>query len=46
MMVFALPNREFPPAEDSLSLATVVLQSLSELTPALVQRVASDATVD
>ncbi len=46
MIVFALPNREFPPAADALSLATDVLQSLSELTSARVQRVGSDATVD
>jgi HAD superfamily hydrolase (TIGR01509 family) len=34
MLVVALPNREFPPADDALALAAVVLGSLGELSPA------------
>jgi HAD superfamily hydrolase (TIGR01509 family) len=41
MLVFAVPNREFPPAEDALSLAADVLPSLSELTATRVQQVAA-----
>lgn len=37
MLVVALPNREFPPAPDALALAAVVLNSLSELSPALFE---------
>ena len=33
MLVVALPNREFPPADDALALAAVVLDSLEELGP-------------
>jgi HAD superfamily hydrolase (TIGR01509 family) len=33
MVVVAIPNREFPPAEDALALAGLVLDSLDELTP-------------
>jgi HAD superfamily hydrolase (TIGR01509 family) len=33
MLVVALPNREFPPADDALTLAAVVLDSLEELAP-------------
>ena len=32
-LVVALPNREFPPEPDALSLAAVVLDSLDELSP-------------
>jgi HAD superfamily hydrolase (TIGR01509 family) len=38
MLVVALPNREFPPADDALDLASVVLGSLDQLTPALFER--------
>jgi HAD superfamily hydrolase (TIGR01509 family) len=38
MLVVALPNREFPPADDALALASLVLGSLDELTPALFER--------
>ena len=38
MRVVALPNREFPPTDDSLGLATVVLDSLDELTPEALER--------
>jgi HAD superfamily hydrolase (TIGR01509 family) len=34
MLVVALPNREFPPSAEALELATVVLGSLDELSPA------------
>jgi HAD superfamily hydrolase (TIGR01509 family) len=33
MAVIAVPNREFPPAEEALALADVVLASLTELRP-------------
>lgn len=46
MIVFAVPNREFPPTEDVLSLAADVLHSLSELTPARVSRAEAHATLD
>ena len=33
MRVLAIPNRHYPPSEDALALADVVLRSLDELTP-------------
>jgi HAD superfamily hydrolase (TIGR01509 family) len=39
MRVVAVPNAEFPPAEDALARADRVLASLAELTPALVERI-------
>jgi beta-phosphoglucomutase-like phosphatase (HAD superfamily) len=33
MKVIAVPNREFPPAQDALALASGVIDSLAELTP-------------
>ena len=36
MRVLAFPNRHYPPAEDAIALADVVLASLDELTPDLV----------
>ena len=36
MRVIAFPNRHYPPAEDAIALADVVLASLDELTPDLV----------
>lgn len=33
MLVVAMPNRDFPPSEDALALAKVVLTSLDELSP-------------
>jgi HAD superfamily hydrolase (TIGR01509 family) len=39
MVVFAVPNREFPPARDALSLAADVLDSIKQLTPERIQRV-------
>jgi HAD superfamily hydrolase (TIGR01509 family) len=39
MRVIAVPNRAFPPAEDALALAAVVLEGgVTDLTPALVER--------
>ena len=38
MTVIAFPNREFPPSDDSLRLAAVVLGSLDELTPEALER--------
>ena len=37
MRVIAIPNPHFPPGEDSLALADVTLNSLSELTPSIVE---------
>jgi HAD superfamily hydrolase (TIGR01509 family) len=39
MLVIAMPNRDFPPDPDALSLAAGQIDSLDELTPALVDRV-------
>jgi HAD superfamily hydrolase (TIGR01509 family) len=36
MAVIAIPNREFPPADDALALADLVLGSIRELTPAAI----------
>ena len=41
MRVLAIPNREFPPSEDALSAADVVLDSLSELDPATIDPAAA-----
>jgi HAD superfamily hydrolase (TIGR01509 family) len=38
MRVVAIPNRSFPPGEDALARADVVLDSLAELTPAAIER--------
>ena len=38
MRVVAFPNREFPPSEDALALASLVLGSLDELTPQALER--------
>jgi HAD superfamily hydrolase (TIGR01509 family) len=40
MTVIAVPNRQFPPAEDALSLAGAVLGSLTELEPDLIEELA------
>jgi HAD superfamily hydrolase (TIGR01509 family) len=37
MRIVAIPNRRFPPGEEALSEADVVLSSISELTPAAVE---------
>jgi HAD superfamily hydrolase (TIGR01509 family) len=41
MRVIAIPNRVFPPSDEALSLAEVVLRSLGELTPEAVNRAAT-----
>jgi hypothetical protein len=38
MTVIAVPNREFPPAEDALALADDVLDSVAQLTPERIRR--------
>jgi HAD superfamily hydrolase (TIGR01509 family) len=38
MKVVAVPNREFPPAPDALAPASVVLDSLTELSPEMLER--------
>lgn len=38
MTVVAFPNREFPPDPDALELSAVVLDSLDELSPELLER--------
>jgi HAD superfamily hydrolase (TIGR01509 family) len=38
MKVVAFPNREFPPSDDALALASVVLGSLDELSPEMLER--------
>jgi hypothetical protein len=35
--VVAIPNRHFPPGEDALAQADVVLDSLADLTPEAVE---------
>jgi HAD superfamily hydrolase (TIGR01509 family) len=37
MRVIAIPNRQFPPSADALALADVVLPSIEELTPDVVE---------
>jgi HAD superfamily hydrolase (TIGR01509 family) len=37
MLVIAVPNREFPPAEEALALASLVVKSAGELTPELIE---------
>jgi hypothetical protein len=39
--VIAVPNEHFPPTREALALASVVIDSLNELTPAAVQRAAT-----
>jgi HAD superfamily hydrolase (TIGR01509 family) len=41
MTVIAVPNREFPPSDDALARAHDVLDSLTQLTPRRVERVAA-----
>jgi HAD superfamily hydrolase (TIGR01509 family) len=36
LRVIAIPNHEFPPGDDALGVADVVLESLDDLTPAVV----------
>jgi hypothetical protein len=37
MRVVAVPNRAYPPADDALALADVVLDGVAELTPSVVE---------
>jgi len=37
MLVIAVPNREFPPSDDALALASLVVESVGELTPELIE---------
>jgi HAD superfamily hydrolase (TIGR01509 family) len=37
MLVIAVPNHEFPPADDALALASLVVDSVGELTPELIE---------
>src|SRR3712207_2063128 len=37
MRVVAIPNKRFPPGEEALAKADVVLESISELTPAVIE---------
>jgi HAD superfamily hydrolase (TIGR01509 family) len=41
MTVIAIPNRDYPPTPDALSLADDVLESLVQLTPERVERIAA-----
>jgi HAD superfamily hydrolase (TIGR01509 family) len=43
MRVIAIPNRVFPPSDKALSLAHLVLGSLDELTPEVLNRAATGA---
>jgi len=40
MGLIAVPNRQFPPAEQALGLADAVIESLHELRPELIERMA------
>jgi len=37
MLVIAVPNRDFPPTDDSLALASLVVESVGALTPELIE---------
>ena len=41
MRVVAIPNRDFPPSEEALALAEVVLESIRQLEPEVVERLGS-----
>jgi HAD superfamily hydrolase (TIGR01509 family) len=41
MTVIAVPNPHYPPAEDALSLAAIAVETVGEITPALVESIAS-----
>jgi HAD superfamily hydrolase (TIGR01509 family) len=40
MLLVAVPNRQFPPTEQALALADAVIDSLEELRPGLLERIA------
>jgi HAD superfamily hydrolase (TIGR01509 family) len=46
MTVIAIPNASFPPDEESLAAADVVVHGLDDLTPELVDRVAGSRSSD
>lgn len=37
MKVIAIPNRDFPPSQDALDLATLVIDRLTDLTNATIE---------
>jgi HAD superfamily hydrolase (TIGR01509 family) len=41
MLVIAVPNREFPPDGDALALASLVVASVGQLTPELIEEAAA-----
>jgi hypothetical protein len=41
MTVIAVPNADYPPAEDALALAAVRVQKIALLTPELIERAAA-----
>jgi beta-phosphoglucomutase-like phosphatase (HAD superfamily) len=43
-IVIAIPNREFPPDDDALALASEVLESIDQLTVGRVNQAAATAT--
>jgi beta-phosphoglucomutase-like phosphatase (HAD superfamily) len=44
MTVIAVPNREFPPAEDALARAALVLGAIGELRPGRIEELADPAS--
>jgi hypothetical protein len=44
MLLIAVPNRDFPPERDALGLADLAIESLDELRPELVERIAAGRT--
>jgi beta-phosphoglucomutase-like phosphatase (HAD superfamily) len=44
MTVIAVPNREFPPAEDALARAALVLDGTEALTPMRIEELADSAS--
>jgi HAD superfamily hydrolase (TIGR01509 family) len=44
MTVIAVPNPHYPPAEDALSLAAVAVETVGEITPALVESIAGSGS--
>jgi hypothetical protein len=41
--VLAVPNAAFPPSEDALALADIIITSLDEITPQLVTSIGQKA---
>jgi hypothetical protein len=42
MLVVAIPNHAFPPSADAVALAAVVLESLDELTPEMLEALTAE----